>query len=131
MALPPSGSDAAGLAHIATQAKGSAQPVVVVCAQAVDALRLMLEIPFFEPDLRCALFPDWETLPYDHFSPHHDLISERLATLWRIRQRDHQEGADVVIVAATTGASHSERRLNIGVTVHPPAVNNRHAQRPE
>ena len=102
MALPPSGSDAAGLAHIATQAKASAQPVVVVCAQAVDALRLMLEIPFFEPDLRCALFPDWETLPYDHFSPHHDLISERLATLWRIRQRDHHDGADVVIVAATT-----------------------------
>ena len=34
--------------------------------------------------LRCALFPDWETLPYDSFSPHQDLISERLATLWRI-----------------------------------------------
>jgi transcription-repair coupling factor (superfamily II helicase) len=39
---------------------------------------------FFAPDLRCALFPDWETLPYDSFSPHQDLISERLATLWRI-----------------------------------------------
>ena len=27
------------------------------------------------PDLRVAVFPDWETLPYDTFSPHQDLIS--------------------------------------------------------
>jgi len=39
------------------------------------------------------LFPDWETLPYDTFSPHQDLISERLATLWRISQRDKENGA--------------------------------------
>ena len=49
---------------------------------------------------RC--FPDWETLPYDTFSPHQDLISERLATLWRISQRDKDNGADVIIVPATT-----------------------------
>ena len=100
--MPPAGSDAAGLAQIAAAAKGRAEPVLIVCAQAVDALRLIEEIPFFEPDLRCALFPDWETLPYDHFSPHHDLISERLATLWRITQRDHADGADVVILGAST-----------------------------
>ncbi len=29
-------------------------------------------------------FPDWETLPYDHFSPHQDIISERLKTLHRL-----------------------------------------------
>ncbi len=57
---------------------------------------------FFAPELRCALFPDWETLPYDTFSPHQDLISERLATLWRISQRDKDTGADVVLVPATT-----------------------------
>jgi transcription-repair coupling factor (superfamily II helicase) len=100
--LPPMGCDAAWVAHLATQAKARQQPVLVVCAQAADAPRLMDEIAFFAPDLRCALFPDWETLPYDHFSPHHDLISERLATLWRIRQRDHGEGADVVLVNAST-----------------------------
>jgi len=48
------------------------------------------------------MFPDWETLPYDTFSPHQDLISERLATLWRIQQRDKETGADVIIVPATT-----------------------------
>ena len=26
-------------------------------------------------------FPDWETLPYDLFSPHEDIISQRLKTL--------------------------------------------------
>jgi transcription-repair coupling factor (superfamily II helicase) len=57
---------------------------------------------FFAPELRCALFPDWETLPYDQFSPHQDLISERLATLWRIGQKDAAQGADVVLVPATT-----------------------------
>jgi transcription-repair coupling factor (superfamily II helicase) len=46
-----------------------------------------------------AVFPDWETLPYDTFSPHQDLISERLATLWRIRQGDD---VDVVLLPATT-----------------------------
>ncbi len=31
-------------------------------------------------------FPDWETLPYDQFSPHQDIISERLYTLSRVQQ---------------------------------------------
>ena len=44
------------------------------------------------------MFPDWETLPYDTFSPHQDLISERLATLWRVQQGD----VDVVLLPATT-----------------------------
>ncbi len=48
--------------------------------------------------MRVALFPDWETLPYDHFSPHQDLVSERLATLYRVSRGE----CDVVVVAATT-----------------------------
>ncbi|MGC2047839.1 MAG: transcription-repair coupling factor, partial [Gallionella sp.] len=56
------------------------------------------EIPFFEPKLRVHLLPDWETLPYDHFSPHQDLISERLATLHFIRSN----ASDVVVVPITT-----------------------------
>jgi transcription-repair coupling factor (superfamily II helicase) len=82
--------------------KAAGKPTAVVTADANDAQRLLDEIAFFAPTLRCALFPDWETLPYDTFSPHQDLISERLATLWRIRKRDKDNGADVVIVPATT-----------------------------
>ncbi len=99
---PPSSADALWLAQLAERERGTGRLTAVVCADAADAQRLLEEIPFFAPTLRCALFPDWETLPYDSFSPHQDLISERLATLWRIVQRDRAQGADLVLVPATT-----------------------------
>ncbi len=99
---PPGSSDALLLAQLGEREKAAGRPTTIVTADANDAQRLLDEIAFFAPTLRCALFPDWETLPYDTFSPHQDLISERLATLWRIRQRNQETGADVVIVPATT-----------------------------
>ncbi|HSI55771.1 MAG TPA: CarD family transcriptional regulator, partial [Ramlibacter sp.] len=95
---PPGSADALLLARFAARAKAESRLTAIVTADATDAQRLIEEIAFFAPELRCALFPDWETLPYDSFSPHQDLISERLATLWRISQGD----ADVVVVPATT-----------------------------
>ena len=72
--------------------------LAVVCASAVDAQRLSQEIPYFAPNARVRLLPDWETLPYDTFSPHQDLVSERLATL-----HDLGEGrCDILLVPATT-----------------------------
>jgi transcription-repair coupling factor (superfamily II helicase) len=87
-------SDALALAQLA--AKSS--PLVVIAANALEAQRLVEEIPFFAPELRVHLLPDWETLPYDHFSPHQDLVSERLATLHHIRSQSF----DVVVVPITT-----------------------------
>lgn len=100
MALPrPAGSaDALLLARLAQRERGDGRLTAIVTADANDAQRLLDELAFFAPELRCALFPDWETLPYDTFSPHQDLISERLATLWRILQRE----ADVILVPAST-----------------------------
>jgi transcription-repair coupling factor (superfamily II helicase) len=99
----PSGSaDALLLAQFGAREKAAGRLCAIVTADASDAQRLIEEMAFFAPGLRCALFPDWETLPYDTFSPHQDLISERLATLWRISQRDKDTGADVVLVPATT-----------------------------
>nr|MCS5594727.1 transcription-repair coupling factor [Porticoccaceae bacterium] len=43
-------------------------------------------------------FPDWETLPYDIFSPHQDIISARLQTLAKLPNADH----GVLIVPLTT-----------------------------
>ena len=102
--LPPTvaSSDALLLAGLALREKQAGKLTAIVTADAASAQRLLQELPFFQPALRCALFPDWETLPYDSFSPHQDLISERLATLWRINQRDAEQGADVVIVPSTT-----------------------------
>ncbi len=87
-------SDALALA----QFTGRHTPLVVICASALEAQRLVEEIPFFSPELRVHLMPDWETLPYDHFSPHQDLVSERLATLHHIRIN----ACDVVVVPITT-----------------------------
>ncbi|MFZ5502201.1 MAG: transcription-repair coupling factor [Pseudomonadota bacterium] len=87
-------SDALALAQLAADKS----PLVVITAHALEAQRLLEEIPFFAPKLRVHLLPDWETLPYDHFSPHQDLISERLATLHHIRGND----CDLIIVPLTT-----------------------------
>ena len=102
MPRPVGSADAMLVAQLATRDKALGRLTAVVTADATDAQRLLEEIAFFAPDVRCALFPDWETLPYDSFSPHQDLISERLATLWRISQRDKVNGADLVLVPATT-----------------------------
>jgi transcription-repair coupling factor (superfamily II helicase) len=95
---PPGSADALLLARVAEREKAGRKITAIVTAGATDAQRLIDELAFFAPELRCVLFPDWETLPYDTFSPHQDLISERLATLWRISQGD----ADVIVVPATT-----------------------------
>jgi transcription-repair coupling factor (superfamily II helicase) len=95
---PCGSADALLLARFAEMRKAEASMSVIVCAEPADAQRLEAELPFFAPELRVAVFPDWETLPYDNFSPHQDLISERLATLWRIRQGD----VDVVLLPAST-----------------------------
>src|SRR2546430_5555181 len=99
LAKPLTGSaDALALAQYATDATERGELTAVVCAEALAAQRLAAEIAWFAPSLRVATLPDWETLPYDHFSPHQDLVSERLATLYRASRGE----CDVLLVAATT-----------------------------
>lgn len=91
--LPVGSSDALLLAQLA-----ATQPLTVVFENAQDAQRLQAEIAYFAPSLKIALLPDWETLPYDQFSPHHDLVSERLKTLYSLTQQQ----CDVLLVPVTT-----------------------------
>jgi transcription-repair coupling factor (superfamily II helicase) len=95
---PIGSADALLLARLAEARRAEKRLLAIVTAEPADAQRLADELPFFAPGLRTTVFPDWETLPYDTFSPHQDLISERLATLWRIHSRE----ADVVLLPATT-----------------------------
>ena len=82
----------------AARSAADSRVLAVLTADATSAQRLAGEIVFFDPTLRVRLLPDWETLPYDNFSPHQDLISERLDTLYGL-----QKGAcDVVVLAATS-----------------------------
>ncbi|NBS95897.1 MAG: transcription-repair coupling factor, partial [Betaproteobacteria bacterium] len=91
-------ADALQLAECGIRALADRRLLVVIAAGAPDAARLSDEIAWFAPDLRVAQLPDWETLPYDAFSPHQDLISERLSTLWRLGRNE----IDVVVLAAST-----------------------------
>ena len=92
-------SDAYALALAALELKSQKQMLTVIVANASDGQRLLDEIPWFaDKQLACHLLPDWETLPYDAFSPHQDLVSERLATLHEIQNGQ----CDVLIVPATT-----------------------------
>jgi transcription-repair coupling factor (superfamily II helicase) len=95
-------ADACALAQAGAALKAQKKMLAIVVANPADAQRLLAEIPWFaqegEPVLRCHLLPDWETLPYDAFSPHQDLVSERLATLYEMQNGQ----CDVLIVPATT-----------------------------
>ena len=100
LAAPLTGSaDALALAQYAASAAERGELTAIVCSEALAAQRLASEIAWFAPALRVATLPDWETLPYDHFSPHQDLVSERLATLYHASRGE----CDVLLVAASTG----------------------------
>ncbi|PSJ79821.1 transcription-repair coupling factor [Neisseria iguanae] len=71
---------------------------VVLAQDAEQALRLQTAWQFFRPHDTAVFLPDWETLPYERFSPHHDLVSERLAALWQVKSGM----ADVLFVPVAT-----------------------------
>ena len=60
-------------------------PLIVITPDSFSAQRLVDDIQFYAvADLPILSFPDWETLPYDSFSPHQDIISDRLTTLYHL-----------------------------------------------
>ncbi|WP_299495065.1 transcription-repair coupling factor [uncultured Shewanella sp.] len=73
------------LANIAQQYSGL---TLVVTHDTPSAIALEAELAYLlkEKNLPIWLFPDRETLPYDAFSPHRDLVSQRLATLSQLLQ---------------------------------------------
>lgn len=75
---------------------------VLICANAFDVARLSQEIEWLDPTLKISCLPDWETLPYDTMSPHADLVSERLETLYNLTSTDAGVRPDVLIAAAST-----------------------------
>jgi transcription-repair coupling factor (superfamily II helicase) len=109
---------------IATLAQQRQAPLIVITKDLNVATRLNTEIAFFlnnnhgatgnsnnnstvnasdstatnHSPLPLLSFPDWETLPYDHFSPHQDLTSQRLATLYQLPSLKH----GVLITAINT-----------------------------
>ena len=79
------GFTAAALA-LARAARGIDYPLLVVTESTEAADQWAAEWSFFaaDSDLPVLRLPDWETLPFDVFSPHEDIVSERLRTLYRL-----------------------------------------------
>jgi transcription-repair coupling factor (superfamily II helicase) len=76
---------------------------LVITENTRQADRLLEELRFFlgneaPADFRVLHFPDWETLPYDSFSPHQDIISERLRTLGQLPATHH----GVLVISVNT-----------------------------
>ena len=85
---------------IASAARALNNVLVVVTPDMQTAELLHDQVHFFlgHQSLPVTTFPDWETLPYDNFSPHPDIVSERLATLYGLPEQ--QRG--LLIVSAPT-----------------------------
>ena len=83
---------------IASAAQQNPGLTLIITNTSADALQLEEEIRFFTSDLNTLLFPDWETLPYDVFSPHQDIISQRIETLSQLQNASQ---AALIIPVAT------------------------------
>ena len=79
---PPHGSARALL--LAEAARSHDGLLVAVTRDTQRASALEDELRLFAGDLPVLHFPDWETLPYDAFSPHPEIVSQRIATLYRL-----------------------------------------------
>ena len=98
------GNRSAALTALIELARSQKRMAVLICANAFDVARLNQEIAWLDPSLKVSSLPDWETLPYDTMSPHADLVSERLETLYNLTSDDLQARPDVLIAAASTAA---------------------------
>lgn len=79
-------------------------PKLIITQDNYTAHQLLHELNFFfsqEHNKQIILFPDWETLPYDQFSPHQDIISERLKILNQL-----QQSSNIIVIASITTLMH-------------------------
>ncbi len=87
---------------IARHFEQSDSSALIVTASVAQAERLMedlqLQLRESPTAINLQMFPDWETLPYDSFSPHQDIVSDRLRCLYELTFGDHV----CVVVAAQT-----------------------------
>ena len=73
-------------------------PVLIISNSSQDAQWLAQELAFFaNQKYSIDIFPDYETLIYDGFSPHQDIVSDRL----RLLSRDFSERSIIIVPAST------------------------------
>ncbi|MBA3286522.1 MAG: transcription-repair coupling factor [Acidimicrobiia bacterium] len=94
----------------------SRRPLVVACPTGTMAANLADDLQQFLPADQVALFPAWETLPFERVSPSVETMGRRLDVLWRLR---HAETCPAVIV---TGVRALLQRLGPDATTIDPVV---------
>ena len=82
--------DKSGYGYLIAKASQTRNQMLVICQSIQQARLLQTQTEFYlgETDTTCYAFADWEILPYDSFSPHQDIISERIELLANLQ--DHQ-----------------------------------------
>ncbi|HDS1307330.1 TPA: transcription-repair coupling factor, partial [Stenotrophomonas maltophilia] len=73
--------------YLSQAARAHDAPLLVIARDNHSANQLEADLQTLlggDPALPVVAFPDWETLPYDRFSPHPDIISQRLSALHRL-----------------------------------------------
>lgn len=95
--LPPGQADAIALFQLARE---SEHPICVICrsVEQTEHLETTLNALRDAQDPPVSSVPDWETLPYDSFSPHDDIISRRIATLSGLPALER----GIILIALTT-----------------------------
>ena len=85
---------------LALLSQAKTNPVAVITADVNHAQILQNELSFFTSG-KCKILelPDWETLPYDIYSPHQDIISQRLTTLYQLPEMN---SGDILIMPVST-----------------------------
>ena len=66
---------------LAEAAQNAKKPFLLLLPDIRSVEAVSQDLSFFSPNLKLHVFPDWETLAYDRFSPYQDIVSERLHTL--------------------------------------------------
>ncbi|MEP1126058.1 MAG: transcription-repair coupling factor [Ilumatobacter sp.] len=76
------------------------RPVLVACPTGTMARQLHDDLSQFLDEEELALFPGWETLPFERVSPNVETMGQRLEVLWRLQRPDR---CPKVIVAGVRG----------------------------
>ena len=79
-------------------------PILLICENNEAVEQSIRELQYFcsaHKQLPVFSLPDWETLPYDNFSPHQDIISERLNALFHLPQLERG-----ILVISITSLMH-------------------------
>jgi len=90
------GASAALLLALAAQKHQGPSLVITPTVGEADKLQRHLRLFLAGSDIQAEVFADWETLPYDSFSPHQDIISDRMRCLYKLASGEKT----LVIVAA-------------------------------